>query len=393
MKLKSAGYVLGIFRDSSLPPIKTKSIFDYIIELDFSSEQKFKESLDAVTHLPQIDGLMCSHENYIVFKAIAAKKLSLPSLSIDAARACTDKYEMRNRFMKYDSAITPNYIFVDSKDRLVNFAEVHGFPVILKPTNLVKSLLVTKCNDMSELIGAYENALAQLDDLYKKLHITNRKPGLILEQFIEGRMCSVAAYVDSAGEPHFCDGIVELTTAQDIGYDDNFLYTRKLLNDFDPALKTRIFETARNGVAALGMRSSPAHIEIIYNDDETKLVEIGARTGGYRPFLYEHSYEINLIEQEAKIATGQQPQVRGEFKNFSAIYELFPQAKSKFVKLENLLEKSDYAYLHQVVKPGDEVGCAKDGYKSLAIIGITDSDIKSFIQKTENIEKIKVLVV
>lgn len=390
LQLKNLGYTLGILHDMSLE-LKNQAVFDHVVELDYSTEDTFKRSLDRTTDLPKIDGLLCSHENYIVFKAIAAETLQVPSMSIEAARACTDKYKMRSRFLEYNSEITPEFTFVESEQQLLDFAKRVGYPLILKPTNLVKSLLVTKCSTEDELLLAYKTTAAQVDDIYKKYHVTNRTPGLILEKFIVGRMCSVAAFVDKDGTPHFCDGIVDLVTAQDIGYDDNFLHARKLINDVDPALKEKIFKVARDGIAALDMRSSPAHVEIIYNDTDVQLVEIGARTGGYRPFLYKQSYGIDMLEQEARNAVGEQPRMDGDFKQYSALYELFPRAKSTFIRLENLQPKAAYAYLHEVAKPGDQVGCAKDGYKSLAVIGITDDDAASFAAKSGAVENIQVI--
>lgn len=390
LQLKARGYNLGIFHDKSLT-LKNEDIFDHIVALDFSSEDNFRQSLDRTTNLPKIDGLLCSHENYIVFKAIAAEKLGLLSLSVESARACTDKYAMRSRFLDYNPEITPKFTFVESEQQLLAFAEQTGYPLILKPTNLVKSLLVTKCSNKDELLNAYRTTVTQIDGIYKKYGVTHRKPGLILEKFIEGRMCSVAAFVDQNGTPHFCDGIVDLVTAQNIGYDDNFLHARKLVNDFDPALKEKIFKVARDGIAALDMRTSPAHVEIIYNDNEVQLVEIGARTGGYRPFLYKQSYGIDMLEQEARNAVGEQPLMDGDFVNYSALYELFPRSKSTFVNLEGLKSKTHYSYLHEVAKAGDQVGCAKDGYKSLAIIGITDNDLKSFNDKSSAVENIRVI--
>lgn len=390
IRLQSLGYKLGLLHDP-LRPLKHKDIFDYIIDLDFSSEQNFRADISKINNLPQIDGLLCSYEKYIVYKAIAAEILSLPSLSINAARACTDKYSMRTQFLAHNPGITPEFTFVDSQKQLLNFAETVGYPLMLKPTNFVKSLLVSKCSSKEELLEAYEKTLTQIDDTYKKFNVTDREPRLILERFVKGHLCSVAAFIDEQGTPHFCEGIAELVAAQEIGFDDNFLYARKLQNNFDPDLKRRILEVARDGVIALSMHSSPAHIEIIYNDSEIKIVEIGARIGGYRPFLYGQSYGIDLIEQEAKIAVGEKPNLDGTFKKYSALYELFPSTISKFVKLDNIKSSDDYTYLHEVAKPGDVVGPAKDGYKSLAIIGASASDYASFTSQCQDIENIQVI--
>lgn len=371
--------------------MKNEEVFEYVITLDFSSEDNFKKTLSETRDLPNIDGLLCSYENYIVFKSLAADILSLPALSVEAARACTDKYDMRTRFMQYNPGITPEFIFIDSRDRLLEFAHTAGYPLILKPTNLVKSLLVSKCNNEEELLDAYTKTLAQIDEVYRKLHITNRNPGIILEQFITGRMCSVAGFVDKNGVLHFSDGIAKLTTAQEIGFDDNFLYARKLRNNFDPELKTKIFQVAQDGVMALSMRSSPAHIEIIYNETEVKLVEIGARIGGYRPFLYKASYGIDLLEQELNTAIDAPIDMSGHFRSYSALYELFPRQTSTFVNLANVGPEGAYDYFHQVARPGDNVGRAKDGYKSPAIIGITNSDLEVFEQRCRDIERIEVV--
>lgn len=390
LQLKSAGYKLGLLQDPSVQ-LRNEDLFDCIVPLDFSSEQNFEQSLSQVVDLPPMDGLLCVYENYVIFKAIIADKLSLPSLSIDAARACTDKYLMRQLFLEHNPDITPEFTFVDSKERLLEFAEAVGYPLILKPTNLVKSLLVSKCNDEHELVTAYDKTVAQIEDVYRQQHITNRSPGIIVERFIQGRMCSVAAFADANGTAHLCDGIVDLVTAQDIGYDDNFLYARKLVNDHDHKLKENILRVAREGMEALDMRASPAHIEIIYNDTEVKLVEIGARTGGYRPFLYEQCYGIDMIEQEARIATGDTPNLNSDFKKFGAVYELFPRGESEFISLENAKQPNDYAYFHQVAHVGDVIGSAKDGYKAAAIIGITDSDPSSFNRQSDEAEHVKVV--
>ncbi len=388
-KLKRTGYSLGILHDKTRP-LKNETLFDYILEFDFSSEAAFEENL-LHADLPHIDGLLCVYENYIVFKAIAAAVLSLPSLSIDAARACTDKYLMRSRFLNYDPKLTPEFTFVESTEQLLEFAATTGYPLIMKPTNLVKSLLVTRCNNETELLRAYKTTIAQIDSLYQKQQVTNRTPGVIVERFVVGSMCSVAAFVDNKGIPHFCDGIVELVTAQDIGYDDSFLYSRKIATDYQSDLQSQLFAVASDGIAALGMQSSPAHIEIIFNDHETKLVEIGARTGGYRPFLYEESYGIDMIEQEARIATRQQPELSENFVRYAAMYELFPHKKSTFVALRNAKDPKSYRYFHQTAQPGDTIGRAEDGYRAVAIIGIADTDKDSFVSACNDIEKIDVV--
>lgn len=389
-RLKNLGYNVGIFRDST-HTLKNEAFFDWVIDLDFSSEELFAEKLKNIT-LPHIDGLMCVYENYIPFKAIAAQVLELPAISVESARACTDKYVMRTRFLERDPSITPLFCRVDSAATLLNFAKIAGYPLVLKPTNLMKSLLVSKCNDEKSLLRAYEDTVSRIDEVYQRVGISSNNPGIIAEQFIEGKMCSVAAFVDDKGGVHLCDGVVSLTTAQQIGRNDNFLYLRELSTELDAQTKALILQVAREGTEALAVKSSPAHIEIIYNADGAKIVEIGARTGGYRSFLYRESYDIDLLEQEALIAIGGMPDLQGTFQNHSAVFELFPEREGEFIGVEPSLRSTDYEYLHQVASPGKFIGKAQDGYKAAAVIGIVDASDESFRHRINEIDKIKVKV-
>lgn len=390
LKLKKLGYSLNLLADPARQLRKNKDLFDRIIELDFTSEEAFREAIK-LTEFPKIDGILCTYENYIVFKAIISKKLQIPSLNYESARACTDKYEMRSLFLASNPDITPEFAFADSEQAVLDFADQVGYPIILKPTNLVKSLLVSKCANKDELIANYRSTRDQLEKVYKEQSVTNRTARLIVERFIKGTMCSIAAFTDADGTPYLCEGIADLVTAQDKGFDDNFLYSRTLQEGQSNELKRRLRRAAIDGIRALGMTSSPAHVEIIYNEDEVKIVEIGARIGGYRPFLYQESYALDLIEQEARIAIGEIPTLDRDFVKYSAMYELFPHSEGAFVQIDGNSTEDSYAYYNQVAASGDMVGCAKNGYKAAAIIGVVSPSKLDFDEKAHSIDNMKVI--
>lgn len=390
LRLKANGYRIGLFHDTR-HTVNEPSVFDFIIDITFDSLAKFRDELSQIKDLPRIDGFVCTYEKYILFKAAAGEVLSVPTISMQSAIVCTDKYQMREAFLARTPSLTPQFIHVGSKEQLFEFAEKTGFPLILKPTNLTKSLLIHTCHSLPELERAYDTMREQLEPLYKKLRISDQKPGIIAEEFIIGKMCSVAAFVDSSGRPHLLEGIAELSTAEEAGFNDNFLYSRKLQEGINGELKQKILHAAIEGIRALSMSSSPAHVEIIYNETEVKIVEIGARIGGFRPFMYEQSYGIDMLEQEARSATGEPIEVSAPFIKHSAMYELFPSVPGEFVSLTNESPEL-YAYSSRRAQRGDAVGRSKDGFRAAAIIGVVDDNKRSFDDKCQRIEQIKVVV-
>ena len=380
------GYKLGLLLDKNVSDQDTLH-FDKVIKIDFSDLD------NEITRLNQINlnaiGLLCTYENYLLAKSRIGQALNLPVLDTQSTKLCTDKYLMRQAFINNSPDITPNFALIDSLKQAQDFANTFGYPLIIKPTGLVKSLLVSKCNNSSELTANYNHAIANIDLLYKKYNIFNRKPQLIIEEFIKGKQYSIAALVDHNGAPHFCEGIVEITTAQDIGIDDTYLYKRSFPSQLEKDIKDQLFAVAKQGVISLGMKSTPAHIELIYGEKGAKIIEIGARTGGYRPRMYDYSYGIDLTRQEVQIALGQLPELSGYQKSACAVYEIFPEKTGDFTRLVNDVNPSSVKYHRIVAKPGTTVGPAKDGFKAVAIIIVVEKDEKLFLQKCSEIEQIK----
>lgn len=380
---------IGLLKDSNLAN-NFNNGFDDVINIDFQDIDNEIQKLKNNSF--KANGLICIYENYILAKAKISQKFKLPGLSVESAILCTDKSSMRKAFIEYDESITPNFTDADTIETALNFASTYGYPLILKPTNLVKSLLVLKCNNEKELIDNFTYAIQEIGSLYKKYSIYDRKPSLIIEEFIRGKQCSVAAFIDENGYPHFCDSIVELTTAQDIGKDDNFLYSRKVPYIIDEKLKNKMLDVSRKGILALKMRSVPAHVELMFENDDVKIIEIGARIGGYRPRMYRLSYGVDLSLQELKLALGEKPELHEKLVSYTAVYELFPDKEGKFNGLSKDIKSSDVYYLRISRSIGETTGPAKKGHKATAIIIVNEKNAESFNKKCKIIEQIKVKV-
>lgn len=375
--LKSSGHDYIILRDQNI--IKPSKDQKHCVPGDFSSKQTIIDSLKKLQFTPDAI-IMPTYENYIVPAAYIAEYYSLPGIPVAAAQACTDKYLMRSLFAKAPEKISPDFMEVKSEEDVKKFADQHSFPIILKPANLVKSLLVTKSNDMDELLKNYNRTIRNIDKTYKK-YAPGRTPKIIIEEFLEGSVHSTDAFVDADGVPHILPQIVDYQTGYEVGYDDNFHYSRILPSKLSAEDQRKFIHCAELGCRALGMKSSPAHIEIIMTAEGPRIVEIGARNGGYRERMYKMANGINVNENTLLLALGKQPTIVPKKDEPVAVLELFPKTPGIFRGLSNwdkLQELPSLKYCSVKAKNQSFIGKSSDGYKMAAVIILHHSSHEQF---------------
>ena len=357
--------------------------FKHRVVADFSSKEALLKTVDTLKTAP--DAVIATYENYILASAWISMHLGLPGMPVTAAEACTDKFLMRSLFDKAPEKISPGFATVASKDDVLEFANTHQFPLILKPANLAKSLLVTKNHDVAELVANYEKSTALLSGIYKK-YAPGRTPKLIIEEFLEGSIHSVDAFVDSQGVPHVLDQVVDYQTGYDIGYDDNFHYSRILPSKLSLEDQQALRHCAEVGIVALGMKSSPAHVEIIMTKDGPRIVEIGARNGGYRERMHALANGIDITGAALSIALGETPNIQATKNDACAVLELFPKTPGIFEKIdcyEELLALPSTRYASVKAVPGAQIGKSADGFKAVLILILANADAEQFAADLE----------
>ncbi len=345
---------------------------------DFSSKQSVLRSIQSLRG--RVDGVICTYENYILPTAWIADALKLPGLPIKAAEACTDKYLMRTLFAQASEPISPDFAEIGGEKDLLNFASKHHYPLILKPTNLAKSLLITKCHNQRELLDAYSKTLANIDAVYQK-YAPHRQHKLLVEEFMEGSVHSVDAFVDSHGQPNILKQIVDYQTGYEVGYDDNFHYSRLLPSRLSAKQQSELLHCADLGVRALGMKNCPAHIEIIMTKEGPRIVEIGARNGGYRERMHQLANGIDILGNALRLALGEQPNIVATRDEPCATLELFPKQSGTFVGLteeEALQNLSSLFYLSIKAKVGQRIGKSSEGHKAAAVLILHHKNPKQF---------------
>lgn len=376
--LNGHGFEYITLKDTRL--LKAPSVRKRQVPCDFSSKESMLKAVDEVANKHHVAGLLVSYENYVVPAAELAAYLRLPGMLIEAAQACTDKYIMRKKFAAAPETISPEFKIVKNEHDVRTFAAAHSFPLILKPANLAKSLLVFKNDSLAQLMTNYQRMLETIDAVYQK-YAPHSQPKILIEEFMQGPVHSVDAFVDHEGTPHVLEQVVDYQTGYDIGYEDNFHYSRLIPSKLPEHEVAAIRRVAGVGCRALGMRSSPAHIEIIHTKDGPRIVEIGARNGGYRERMHRLANGIDITRAAITLALGEKPELHASKNEPCAVLELFPKQPGLFAGIANEEKLRNLKSFHSLsikVKPGEFVGKAADGFKMCAIVILHYNDQAQF---------------
>ena len=347
------------------------------IYIDVSSKQTILDSVKAAGALDVTALIVTGYEHFVLPAAWLGEYFGVPSCSELAARQATDKLLMRTAFMAADPSITPEFSIAESWDDIVTFMETHHFPVMLKPANLMKSLFITKNDNLDELKANFELLQEYLPEIYDQRHLGS--PRVIVEEFLAGSMHTVAGFVDEQGTPHLLPQIVDCRTARDAGVPDSYLFSRQLPSSLSLPDQAIVLNVTDKAVRALGLQSTPIHAELMYTADGPKVIEIGARLGGYRPRMYDIGYGIDLYRAALDTAQGQSVNVAVQLEKAVSFVELFPNHDGIFIgkDVSGQIEKlASFRHVSWKYKAGERVGTAGHGYRAVAILTLAHDDLQ-----------------
>lgn len=353
------------------------------------------EEILAATKQLNPSAVVTDYEHYIVLASQLNEELGLPGLPPEAARRCTDKNRMRKAFHAHDASITPDFMLVLKEDDLERFAAEHDFPIMLKPTNMVKSLFITKNHNINELRQNYRDLKADLPRVARELG-ADPDQDVIIEEYLTGTMHTVAGFADSEGTAHLIPDIVDIETGKDRGSKENYLYSRMLPSILSAENQRRILDVAKKGIAALGMKNSAAHIEVMLTPDGPKLIEIGARPGGYRPRMYAEALDIDFYGAFLSATQGAMIDISSSKHHATCTIEVFPESRglvSEITNKKSLEDLSSLFYLSYRIKEGEEAGLPSQGFKSAVIITLAHENQQILLSDKKFIdEQVRVII-
>lgn len=221
-----------------------------------------------------------------------ARELGLPGNSPECIEISTNKYAMREAFVRA-GIHTPKFYKVD---RLEAYLFGLRLPIIVKPTDRSGSRAITKVTDFRDLKDAIENAVKQ-----------SFERQAIVEEYIEGEEYSyeTISYKGkhtnlavtkkyTTGAPHF----IETGHCQPSGLSEDMLQ--------------KVHETMYKALDALKITDGASHGEFkITPDGKIRIIEIGSRMGGdcIGSDLVYLSTGYDYMEMVIDVACGREPKI------------------------------------------------------------------------------------
>jgi len=248
--------------------------------------------------------------------------------------------------------------------------------------------LVSICFHEEELESMLKKTFRKIQKVYEEKG-RETTPAVLVEQFMEGEMYSTDAYVTARGKIYFCP-MVHIKTGRSIGFDDFFGYQQITPTTLRKSTIEKAEAVAEKAIRALGLRSSTAHIELMRTDNGWKVIEVGARVGGFRQALYKASYGIDHGMNDILIRMPQKPIITKKAKGYSAAMKFYPKKEGALTQLKGIKKIQELKSIRNVnvnKKIGDRCLFAKHGGVSVCNIILFNKDRTALLADIRRIEK------
>jgi len=381
---------LAVIRDTRLKNSEKLYPEDVIyLSCDFTDPVKVQKTL--LPYQEEILAVTCRSEiNIDSFAKLVPNVPYLKTPTSESLEWAIQKTMMRKRFNAYDKKITPKFSIVRdySKETIEKVKEKVGFPLVVKPSGLASSLLISTCYYEEELEVTLKDAFKKIKKIYKE-NDRKKEPELLVEQFMEGEMYSIDGYVTSKGRVYFCP-LVKVKTGKQIGFDDFFGYQRILPAKVEKNASEKAQEVAKKGIHALGLRSITVHIELMRTELGWKIIEIGPRIGGYRHLMYQLSYGINHALNDILIRLPQKPIIPKKVKGHTAVFLFYAKQEGKLKAIKGVKKVQELESFHEIKinrKIGEICKFAKNGGKFVCNVVLFNEDRSKLLADIRRMEK------
>lgn len=363
---------------------------DILVECDFGNPANIAEAL--APYQSELCAITSRSESHMArFIEVIPHVPYLRTPTTESLKWATDKLEMRRRFKLLAPRFSPKYTVVkgntvEERKRIIGKI---GFPMIVKPTNLAQSLLVSLCYHEDEL----KKALTKLGKKIERIYAENKRteePRMMVEAFMEGDMYSVDAYVNSRGKVYFCP-MVRVLTGHNVGHEDFFNYLHMSPTNLKTTSIERAHIAAEAGIHALGLRNTTAHVELMKIDDEWKIIEIGPRVGGFRVELHQLACDIDHSLNDILIRLPKRPVIPKKCKGYASTLKWYSKKEGRIIGIRGIKrcqELQSFIEIKPTKKIGDLCTFARHGGKAVFTITLYNTERSKLLADIKRVEKL-----
>ncbi len=293
-------------------------IFEVVNANDFHETCKVvdKHKIEAI--------ITSSTDKPLKMMSVVARKYGFPFISESTASFATNKWLMKDVFLKAGILCAKGYEFSA-------ISHLKEFPVVVKPVDSSGSRGVRICESKEDALKALQ-----------EINIFSKHQYAIAEEFISGHEFSVEA-LHFNGESH----VVQITEKTVTPF-PHFVETSHMQPaSLDDSVKEEIMKLTSKIASVFGFENCASHNEFKVNKNGIYAIEVSPRLGGDRisSHLVPLSTGINMEQCLIEIALGQIPKIKKKNNHAAGIFffifddEFFPEVHVNNIEgLDNIEE-------------------------------------------------------
>jgi biotin carboxylase len=334
----------------------TEQLFEEIV-CDFTSDAELRRVIKRFEDRLLL--VSCSSESsQLDFQRVLPHVPYVLGPSEKSLEWATHKGKMRELIGAYNEDLVPKVQPVSSavEGEIKKVMQELSFPMMVKPTGLSDSSLVAKVHNEQELRQTLHNSFTNIHEVYKKAR-GNGKPGVIVEEFIEGDVYSIDGYVNDDGKVWLLP-LLRSKTGYNMGLEGFYIYQTETYLELTSEQKAAGHQAAEEAIHAVGLRSSVAHVELFHTKDGWKIIELGARPGAMRQEVYQVTYGVDHALNDLLLKVGVEPQINHRPIIHSMVFKIYAEEEGEVRVIEGADEVSQLpsVYSFQMfTKPGEVV--------------------------------------
>jgi len=327
-----------------------------------------------------IDGVLTiATDSGVMSVAGVATELGLPGISQETARLSTNKFLMRSKF-KEAGVPSPEFGRCSTVQEARELVEKIGMPVIFKPEDNAGSLGVIMLSSISELENCFEFTKA-----------SSFSGSILVEEYLDGPEVSVESLTYD-GKTTILAITDKMTSQPPYCVELGHTMPSELSDDVQEDIK----KVAKMGLEALGVDIGAGHTEIKITKEGPKIVEIGARMGGWiGADMVVKATGIDMTKEAIRISLGDMPDIEQKYSRGVAI-RIFTSKSGLIIDINGieLIKKLDGMEILDIyLKPGDKIKPLHSGFDRIGRVLATGDTREDAVKIAEDaLKKLQVVI-